>query len=52
MKDFSVVFSVFVRYKINVNENITFADYTSGIRQPDCSKLAVNWKNGIDVTTC
>ena len=27
-----------------------FTDYASRIRFPDCSKLAVNWKNGDDVT--
>ena len=29
---------------------IGFTDYVSGIWVPDCSKLAVNWKNGNDVT--
>ena len=30
--------------------NISSTDYSSGIRLPDCSKLAVNWKNSNDVT--
>ena len=29
--------------------NMSFMDYASGIRLPDCSKLAVNWKNGNDI---
>ena len=28
----------------------SFTDYASRIRLPDCSKLAVNWKNSNDVT--
>ena len=32
-----------------INENISFMDYTSGIRLPDCSKLVINWKNDSDV---
>ena len=39
-----------VRFKVTINENISFTDYASGIQLPDCSKLAVNWKNGNDVT--
>ena len=34
-----------------INENISFADYASRIRLPDCSKLAKKWKNGNDITT-
>ena len=45
MRDFLVLFSVFVRYKVTVNENISFGDYWSGIRLPGCSRLDVNWKN-------
>ena len=44
------MFSVFVREKVIINGNISFTDYTSGIRLLDCSKLAVNWKNDNDVT--
>ena len=31
------------------NENISFTDYASGIRLPDCSKLAKYWKNNNDI---
>ena len=44
------MFSVFVRQKVTITENITFADYVSGIRPPNCSKLAKNLKNDNDVT--
>ena len=37
-------------YKVIINENVNFTDYASGIWLPDCSKLAVNWKNGNDAT--
>ena len=46
------MFSVFVRWKVTINENISFTDYASGIGPvwlPDCSKLATNWKNDNDV---
>ena len=45
-----VLFSVFVRQKVTITENITFGDSASGIRPPDCSKLAKNLKNDNDVT--
>ena len=45
-----VLFSVFIRKKITITENITFADYISGIRPPDCSKLTKNPKNDSNVT--
>ena len=50
VRDFLVLFSVFVRQKVTITENITFADSVSGIRPPDCSKLAKNPKNDNDVT--
>ena len=31
---------------------MSFTDYASGISLPDCSKLAINWKNDNDVTIC
>ena len=34
--------SVFSFYKVSINENISFTDYTSEIRLPNCSKLAIN----------
>ena len=45
-----VLFSVFIRKKVTITENITFADYISGIRPPDCSKLTKNPKNDSNVT--
>ena len=36
---FLVLFSGFVRQKVTITENITFADSVSGIRPPDFSKL-------------
>ena len=50
MRDFLVQFSVFVREKVTVTENITFADLVSRMRPPDCSKLVKNRKNDNDVT--
>ena len=47
---FLFLFLVFVRQKVTVTENITFADTVSGIQPPDCSKLAKNPKNDNDVT--
>ena len=49
VRDFLVLFSVFVREKVPITEKITFADSVSGIRPPDCSKLAKNPKNDNDV---
>ena len=46
---FLVLFSVFVRWKVTINRNISFTNCASGIRLLDCSKLAVNWKNVNDV---
>ena len=42
VRDIIVLFLVFVRSKVIVNENISFIDYASGIRLPDSSKLAIN----------
>ena len=50
VRDFLVLFPVFVRQKITVTENLTFADSVSGIRPPDCSKLTRNPKSDNDVT--
>ena len=49
VRDFLVLFSVFVRQKVAITENITFADSVSGIRPLDCSKLAKNLQNDNDV---
>ena len=42
IKNFSVLFSVFVRQKVTITENLFFAYSVSGIWPPDCSKLAKN----------
>ena len=47
--NFLVLFSVFVRQKLPITENITFAGSVCGIRPPDCRKLAKNPKNDNDV---
>ena len=46
VRDFLVLFAVFVRQKVTITENIMFADSVSGIQPRDCSKLAKNPKNG------
>ena len=40
--------SVFVRKRLTIHENISFTDYSFGIRLPDFS--VANWKNGNVVT--
>ena len=35
---------------MTINENMIFTAYASGIRLPDCSKLAINRQNDNDVT--
>ena len=50
LKIFLVLFSCFVRQKVTITENITFADSVCGIQPPNCSKLAKNPKNDNDVT--
>ena len=40
-----VLFSLFVRYKVTINKNVSLTDYAPGFQLPDCSKLAKNWKN-------
>ena len=44
VRDFLVLYSVFVKQKVTITENITFADSVSGVQSPDCSKLAKNPK--------
>ena len=46
---FLVLFPFFVRKKVPITKNITFADSESGIRPLDCSKLAKNTKNHNEV---
>ena len=49
-RDFLVLFSVSVRWKVTVNENVSFTDCAFGIRLPDCSKSAIILKNENEVT--
>ena len=49
---FLVLFSGFVRWKVIVNENLSFVNHTFGIRLPDGCKLAINWEKENDVTIC
>ena len=44
------MFSVFVRQRVTITENVTFVDSVSGIPPPDCSKLTKNPKNDNYVT--
>ena len=50
VRDVLVLFSVFVGQKVTITGNITFVESVSGIRPPDCSKLAKNPKNNNYVT--
>ena len=50
VRDSLVLFSVFVKEKVTINENISFTDYTSGLRRLNCFKLVINSKNDNDVT--
>ena len=45
---FSSVFS-FYKIKVIVNENVSITDHASGIRLPNWSKFAINWKNDSDI---
>ena len=47
---FLFLFSVFVRQKITINENVSFTDYALGIGLPHRSKLSINRRNDNDVT--
>ena len=46
------MFSVFVRKKVIVFENVSFIDHASGMRLPDGCKLAIHWKKDNQVTIC
>ena len=50
VRDFLVLFSVFVKQKVTITENITFADSVSGIQPLDCSKFPKNPRNDNEVT--
>ena len=47
--DFVFLSSVLVRYKVIVNENVSFINHASGIRRFGC-KLTMYRKKDIDVT--
>ena len=44
--------SVFSFCKTKSFLNVSFTDYASGIRVPNCSKLAINRKNDNDIPIC
>ena len=44
VQDFLVLFKGSIRYKVTINENVTFIDHVSGIRLPDSCKFLVNQK--------
>ena len=50
VRDFLVLFAVFVRQKATITGYIIFGDSASGIRLLDCSELAKNPKSDNDVT--
>ena len=50
LREFLVLFVVFVRQKVTVTGSITFADSVSGIQSLEGSKLARNPENESDVT--
>ena len=52
VRDFLVLFSVFVRKRLLLLKMYVFTDHASGIQSLDCSKLAINWKNDNDITIC
>ena len=52
VREFLVLFSVFVRLKVTINKNLSLIDYASRIGIPDCSKLATNQKNDNCVIIC
>ena len=41
-----------MKQNFSVNENVSIIDLVSGIKIPDCSKLAKNGKNGDEVIIC
>ena len=51
IRNFSVLFSDFLRQRVTFNQNVSFSDYQARIRPPDYSKLAANLKNDNNVTT-
>ena len=52
VRDILVLFSGFVRWKVTINQNVSFIDHPSGIRLLDGYTLAINWKKDNKVTIC
>ena len=46
------MFSVFVWWKVTINENVSFTHHAFGIQLVHCSKLGINWKNDNDIKIC
>ena len=49
VRAFLVLFSVFLKQKFTVNENVSVTDHTSGIWLQNYSKLAINQKSDNEV---
>ena len=47
-----VLFSVIVRQKVVINENVGFTDHGLRIHLLDCSKLAINCKSDSGINIC
>ena len=47
-----VLFSVFVGWKVAINENVKVIDHAFGIRFPVCSNSTINWKYDSEVIIC
>ena len=52
VKRFLVLFSVFVRFKVIVNENVSFIGHASRIQLPDGCKLTINREKDDNITIC
>ena len=44
VREFLVLFSVFIRQKVTINENVSITDHVFGLQLPDCCKLPINWE--------
>ena len=47
VRDFLVLFSMFLKWKATTNELVSFTDHASKIRLPNCCKLTINWKKAL-----
>ena len=52
VRDFLVTFSLFIRQKVFVKENVGIIGHACESRLPDCSKLTINWKNDDGIIIC